>query len=1399
MDYNGLYKSILLLKLESGEYIPLASVMPSYGPFTSLTEALADLKETFTSISNVPRGYTFCLIENSKPQEYWFTKEGDVDSIEKKNTSSSSSSTVISGVELKAEDGYIKVSYDSGNTWNNLVSLESLRGPRGYTGAQGTTGATGAAGRDADLTKLKLRLTSSTRLDEGDSSDSDDDHYVTDYTLSISYDGGNAWTDIGTIVGNYGSSGGSGSSGVIGIATYTDGNKYWTLNGTWLLDDENQMVRANGIDGEDGQDGQDGSGAYTQFKSIAFKRYGYNPNTPPDTPTGGTYEHPTPVSEGWSDGIPAASGTNQILWMTTKWFSTNPAITTANQWSAPVQATDTADIDFELSAVPLDRDPGNPTDNPSNWFDPDDTSHDSTTANWMAIRTAKNGYWGPWTVMQIRGENGSDGVSPTASFTSVIFKRSNNIRVVNGVVKLVAGEYPTGGTYYEPLPTNDVYNASSNPTGWSDGIPAATAETADMLIWMSVRKFSSDDPNGTQSSWSEPVTTNDSDMWDYEWCDEEVLPTGFSYPSRTSPDDSNPGRTAGDPWYDEPNTNSDPYWMAMRKKSSPTTYEWTYWQVMRVRGEKGDAGTSFNAKGTVFGIYASIAAARTGYAEKASDLGNGNVYAIVGAGLTSLYRFSSSDTDGTNITSSLTAGDAYTNIDDGHVYIWDGDNFIDFGQIQGPAGVGTYFHVKYSNDGGVTFTSNEDETHFGEEPGSYVGVRVDHNPIDSANPSDYTWYEWKGQDGFGYEYIFTLTAENNAPNIPVENINTTEYQRDDHVPTGWSDDPESPNRDYPYCWVCYRKKVDGVWQAWRGRSGDNAKAGLFAMWTSNGRGISSVTEMYAVSSSNTVAPEDSQFSTTIPEFDQSVDSYLWNYEIINYDDGTTSRTDKVCISASIRGKGIESIVEYYYAGPEYDTEAEGVANLPEYGISPNTTHWKTSPRQVAVNKDTPWLWNYEVIHWTAGTPTFTEPVIIAYYLYTDIEYLTNIFKKVDGDENTAQLGGLLGAVDSTQSVKAMLNATDTGKDNEHGRLFIASGMDGVQNVDNATFRVYEDGHVEANDIKLRDADITGFIRQYFHRIQDVAEFTPTAKINNPASNILLGWQGLNVEADNFTFDRSKSTLILSGSEFLNSDVPPGKIYLNNLFYIDSNGSYYYNKHGKPAYLVGAFFFPDFSGNVNAASPEAIRLLGGWIELERISIHMDESDNTVVVGGGFGYLITNYGGNVSFYSPAQVASTDANDKVIAWGISNGIVQSAYPGVTIRSNNAAFGDTYGAYKIVPTTKRITVYNTEKPLYLLFPNLEFDAGNTDCREPLEYTIVLKNAAAVYFKYYTEGTVITAENAPSLQDIEVATLNSESSPITISSTPITKVVKLTYHPYSYWNPNSKWTLEEINYISTL
>lgn len=60
----------------------------------------------------------------------------------------------------------------------------------------------------------------------------------------------------------------------------------------------------------------------------------------------------------------------------------------------------------------------------------------------------------------------------------------------------------------------------------------------------------------------------------------------------------------------------------------------------------------------------------------------------------------------------------------------------------GTDGLTYYLHIKYSDDGGKTFTANN-----GEAPGAWIGVMTDTNADDSTDPSEYTWSKIKGDTG----------------------------------------------------------------------------------------------------------------------------------------------------------------------------------------------------------------------------------------------------------------------------------------------------------------------------------------------------------------------------------------------------------------------------------------------------------------------------------------------------------------------------------------------------------------------------------------------------------------------------------------------------------------------------
>lgn len=145
--------------------------------------------------------------------------------------------------------------------------------------------------------------------------------------------------------------------------------------------------------------------------AVAFKRT--NTDISSTRPTGGTYYSPTP--SGWDDGIPSGI---MRLWETKAVFV--PELPSAT-WGLPSPVGDTMDMDVEFS--PYD---GTPTSNVSNNLAPAGTAATATTDMWFDIsrnsdadfskmiwraeRTQKNGVWGAWTIVKVKGEKGEDSV-----------------------------------------------------------------------------------------------------------------------------------------------------------------------------------------------------------------------------------------------------------------------------------------------------------------------------------------------------------------------------------------------------------------------------------------------------------------------------------------------------------------------------------------------------------------------------------------------------------------------------------------------------------------------------------------------------------------------------------------------------------------------------------------------------------------------------------------------------------------------------------------------------------------------------------------------------------------------------------------------------------------------------
>ena len=200
----------------------------------------------------------------------------------------------------------------------------------------------------------------------------------------------------------------------------------------------------------------------------------------------------------------------------------------------------------------------------------------------------------------------------------------------------------------------------------------------------------------------------------------------------------------------------------------------------------------------------------------------------------------------------------------------------------GADGKASYFHVKYSNDGGKTFTPNN-----GEEVGAYIGTYSDFEIKDSTSVSAYTWAKIKGEPGVKGE----KGADGTSVKITGKSVTYQASTSGTTTPTGaWVANPPTVAKGQ-YLWtktvVTYSdgNSTTAYSVAYQGTNGANGQNGT------NGRGVKSTEVTYQIWTDGTTTPSGA-WSTSVP--DTTADKpYLWTRTIITYTDNTKSTSYSV--------------------------------------------------------------------------------------------------------------------------------------------------------------------------------------------------------------------------------------------------------------------------------------------------------------------------------------------------------------------------------------------------------------------------------------------------------------------------------------------------------------------------
>lgn len=234
---------------------------------------------------------------------------------------------------------------------------------------------------------------------------------------------------------------------------------------------------------------------------------------------------------------------------------------------------------------------------------------------------------------------------------------------------------------------------------------------------------------------------------------------------------------------------------------------------------------------------------------------------------------------------------------------------------KGEDGKTSYFHVKYSDDGGMTFTDNA-----GEKAGAYIGTYTDHIKADSNIVSDYTWVKIEGKDGVSP--TITVTKENGVVTIVTKDKSHTYTQ----------------------------KVLDGT-NGTPGANGTNGQTTYFHLKYSNDGG-----KTFTSNNGEDVGSYIGTYTDFVKEDSDTPSDYTWVK--IKGENGKDGKD-------GTNGKGISEIHTYYQA----NNQTSGI-----YAYSSGWSEAFTAP-----NSSSKYLWTYQKTIYNDGSSESTSPHIIGTY------------------------------------------------------------------------------------------------------------------------------------------------------------------------------------------------------------------------------------------------------------------------------------------------------------------------------------------------------------------------------------------------------------------------------------
>lgn len=346
------------------------------------------------------------------------------------------------------------------------------------------------------------------------------------------------------------------------------------------------------------------------------------------------------------------------------------------------------------------------------------------------------------------------GITGTSIFTSIVFTRADN-----------RPSTPEGGDYYNPIPVGT--DAEGKVIEWTDHIPVG-----DKILWSSTRVFASTTYDDKQQPyWSDPVQLTDTSTFDVDF-------------SNVAENPGNP-TTHPENWTNTGDETS--IWMATRTIENGVESEW---QVMKIKGEKGQDGKSINVKGS----YDSLDEFKA---------------AIAGAELNN---------------PPADANDCY--VVDGDLWVWDSNQWINVGRFAGYDAISKFKSTvfKRSNDdlterptGGSWENPTPDDTTWTDGIPEGTGKIWQSTRTFYSDEATNALYEWSvpvlmvDTESFEIAYGSADVANYNPISGGLPKDMNGKANPNGTFQYGWVDEPED---SVEYHYIATAKCNNGEWSNW---------------------------------------------------------------------------------------------------------------------------------------------------------------------------------------------------------------------------------------------------------------------------------------------------------------------------------------------------------------------------------------------------------------------------------------------------------------------------------------------------------------------------------------------------------------------------------------------------------